>query len=125
MADSKVVDFYANLEEAGEVIPVNQLGFDFDEEQPEISNDEAKKIIIECVKAFSGEYGKSGICKILAGSRSIENNPFHLKAYESQFFGALKGRRQKAVTALIDELTEEGAFRVKHIAFGRPVLCAK
>ncbi len=126
MVDSKVADFYSDLKEVEKVEPINQLGFDFskDEEQ-RVNTEEAKNIITDCVKEFSGQYGKSGIRKILAGSSSIENNSFHTNAAESKFFGALKGYRQKEITALIDELCTEEKFNIKRISFGRPVLCIK
>lgn len=128
MVDSRVAEFYSNLEEVGEVEPIAQLAFNLDEEdeeKPKISDEEAKKIIVDCVSEFSGMYGKSGITKILFGSRTIENNDFHSNAANSKFFGALKGRRQKAINALIDELIEKGKFKIKHVSFGRPILCIK
>ena len=127
MVDEKVANFYENLEEVGEVEPNIQLEFclEDDDEPVRVSDDEAKEIIKECVKEFSGMYGKSGITKILAGSRSIEQNEFHSNASNSKFFGALKGRRQKAITALIDELLTQGEFKIKHVSFGRPILCTK
>ncbi len=127
MVDEHVAEFYANLEEVGDVQPIAQLSFSLDEddEMPKISDDEAKEIIKKCVREFSGQYGKSGFTKILAGSRSIENSDFHSQAADSEFFGALKGRRQKAITALIDVLIEQGEFQTKHISFGRPILCIK
>ena len=128
MVDSRVAEFYSNLEEVGEVEPVAQLSFnldDDDDDRPKISDEEAKQIIIDCVSEFSGMYGKSGITKILFGSRTIENNDFHSNAANSKFFGALKGRRQKAINALINELVEKGEFKITHVSFGRPILCIK
>lgn len=126
MVDSKVADFYSDLKEVEKVEPINQLGFDFSKDEGErVNTEEAKNIITDCVKEFSGQYGKSGIRKILAGSSSIENNSFHTNAAESKFFGALKGYRQKEITALIDELCTEEKFNIKRISFGRPVLCIK
>ena len=125
MVDSHVAEFYENLEEVKDVQPIAQLAFNLEEDEdiPQVSNSEAKEIIKECVTEFSGQYGKSGFTKILAGSRSIGNNAFHTQAADSKYFGALKGRRQKEITALIDELIKEGDFQVKHISFGRPILC--
>ena len=125
MVDEKVAKFYLELQEVGDVEPVNRTLFEIEDDTPQVSDDEAKELIKSCVKEFSGKYGKSGICKILAGSRSIENNSFHQKAADSSLYGALKGRRQKAITALIDELIQEGEFAVKHVSFGRPILCVK
>lgn len=127
MVDEHVAEFYANLEEVGDIQPIAQLALNLeeDDEAPKISDDEAKEIILKCVSEFSGQYGKSGFTKILAGSRSIENSDFHTSAASSEYFGALKGRRQKAITALIDELIEQGKFQTKHISFGRPILCIK
>lgn len=125
MVDSHVAEFYENLEEVKEVQPIAQLAFNLEEDEdvPQVSDSEAKEIIKECVTEFSGQYGKSGFTKILAGSRSIGNNDFHTRAADSKYFGALKGRRQKEITALIDELIEKGDFQIKHISFGRPILC--
>ena len=125
MVDEKVAEFYSKLEEVKDVQPIAQLELNLieDDEKPKISDEEAKEIIKKCVSEFSGLYGKSGITKILAGSKSFEENEFHSKACGSEFFGALKGRRQKAITALIDKLIEEGNFKIKHVSFGRPILC--
>ena len=125
MVDERVAEFYSNLEEVGEVEPIAQLTFNLDEEddeKPQISDEEAKQIIIDCVSEFNGMYGKSGITKILFGSRTIENNDFHSNASNSKFFGALKGRRRKDINSLIDELILKGELKIKHVSFGRPIL---
>lgn len=123
MVDEKVAEFYSKLEEVKEIQPIAQLDLKFEEDdKPQISDEEAKDIIKKCVMEFNGMYGKSGITKILAGSRSFEENEFHSKASNSEFFGILKNRRQKTITALIDELIEEGSFKIKHVSFGRPIL---
>ena len=128
MVDERVAEFYSNLEEVGEVEPIAQLTFNLDEEddeKPQISDEDAKQIIIDCVREFNGMYGKSGIAKILCGSRTIENNEFHSNASNSKFFGLLKDRRRKAINSLIDELVSKGEFKIKHVSFGRPILCTK
>ena len=124
MVDEKVAEFYQNLEEVGEVEPNSQLEFDLTEEEdlPQISEKEAKKQIIDCITEFNGIYGKSGITKILAGSKSISNNEFHKKASESKFFAVLKGRSQKEISALVEELISDKQIKVKRLDFGRPIL---
>ena len=126
LVDSRVANFYENIKEIEDVKPDFSAFANFDEED-EIerkSAEEAKKIILYCVKEFSGLYGKSGFCKILAGSRQIKDNGYNENVTSSEFLGALKGWRQKAIGEIIDELVEQKALAVKKISFGRPILCA-
>lgn len=124
LVDSRVADFYENIKEVEEVKPDFSAFVNFDEED-EIerkSLEEAKKIIFDCVAEFSGQYGKSGFCKILAGSRQIKDNGYNENVTSSEFLGALKGWSQKAIGEIIDELIEQKVLTVKKISFGRPVL---
>lgn len=125
MVEDKVAEFYNRLEEVGDVELNGQLEFQLEDDENEtlVTDEEAKNIILNCIEEFNGMYGKSGITKILAGSRSISNNEFHLKASESKFFAALKGRRQKDITKLTEELIENKKIRIKRVDFGRPILC--
>ena len=128
MVDERVSDFYSRLAEVRDIEPIMQTEFNFvedDDNIPQISDEKAKQLIIDCIADFNGIYGKSGITKILAGSRSIENNEFHSKAFNSKYYGVLKGKRQKAITALIDELISNDTFVIKHTMYGRPILCLK
>ena len=124
--DSKVAKFYKNLQEVKDVVLCQQSLFDEVEDVGElIGFDEAKLIVLDCIKEFSGQYGKSGFCKILTGSKQIKDNGYNSDVTTSQFLGKLKGWSQKAVGEIIDKLIEEDQVTVKKISFGRPVLCKK
>ena len=124
--DSKVAKFYENLQEVKDVVLCQQSLFDEVEDVGElIGFDEAKLIVLDCIKEFSGQYGKSGFCKVLTGSRQIKDNGYNSDVTTSRFLGALKGWKQKAVGEIIDKLIEENQVAVKKISFGRPVLCKK
>lgn len=126
LVDSRVAGFYENIKEVKDVKPdFNALvNFDVEDEIERKSAEEARKIILDCVNEFSGQYGKSGFCKILAGSRQIKDNGYNENVTSSEFLGALKGWRQKAIGEIIDELVEQKELAVKKISFGRPILCA-
>ncbi len=126
LVDSRVADFYENIKEVKDIKPNFDafINFDADEEIERKSLEEAKKIIFDCVAEFSGQYGKSGFCKILAGSRQIKDNGYNENVTSSEFLGALKGWSQKAIGEIIDELVEQKVLTVKKISFGRPILCA-
>ena len=126
LVDEKVANFYEKLEDAGDVKPLNIQLFSLDDDDiPQISDLEAKKLIKECVADFNCLYGKSGICNILFGSKSIYNSDFHSNAANSKYFSALKGRKKKDINLLIDELLANGELTVVHAAFGRPMLSVK
>ena len=123
LVDNRVAEFYENIKEVEEVKPNNlSLEFDKEEEKERVSVDEAKKLILDCVAEFGGQYGKSGFAKILAGSRQIRENGYNEKVTSSSFLGALEGWSQKAIGELIDALVENGDLKVSKISFGRPVL---
>lgn len=124
LVDSHVTEFYEKLEEVGVVIPNPSIKEQVEEESaPEMSDEEAKAILIECVSEFSGQYGKSGLCKILTGSKAVKTTEYNDKITKSKFLGALDSKTQKAVGVLIDELVENKTFIVKKISFGRPIIC--
>ena len=77
---------------------------------------------MDCVGEFSGQYGKSGFAKILAGSKQVKDNGYNEKVTSSNFLGAMEGWSQKAIGELIDTLIESGDLKVSKISFGRPVL---
>lgn len=123
LVDNRVAEFYENIKEVEEVKPNNlSLEFNKEEEKERVSVDEAKKLILDCVAEFGGQYGKSGFAKILAGSRQIRENGYNEKVTSSSFLGALEGWSQKAIGELIDALVENGDLKVSKISFGRPVL---
>lgn len=120
LVDTRVADFYRNLPETNEIIQASVT--EEKEEEPEI---DAQKLILECVEEFSGLYGKSGLCKILTGSRQIKENGYNDKVVSSAYFGVLKSFSQKSVGNMIEQLVGENKIEVKKISFGRPVLCRK
>ena len=121
MVDSKIAKFYEDLEEVGDVQLSSIPLFEIDD-APFISNDEAKELIIECVRAFNGLYGKSGICKILYGSKSITYDEYNSKARDSVFYAALKSRKQKQITALIEELINDKKLKITFSTSAHPML---
>ncbi len=70
-------------------------------------------------------YGKSGLIKILVGSRAVKDTEYNGKIAASRYFSCLNGMTQKSVGLIIDELVETNAIKIKRISFGRPVLCSK
>lgn len=123
LVDNRVAEFYENLKEVENVEPNNlSLDFELEEEPVKATEDEARKLIIKCIREFSGQYGKSGFAKILAGSRQVKENG---DVASSEYLGALKGWRQKVIGKLIDEMVEEGKISVSKIIYGRPVLSIK
>ena len=122
LVDSRVVEFYKNLQEVKNVIPLKK-----EEEEIELykSPEIDENIIIECVKEYSGLYGKTGFCRILKGSSQVKINSYNDNVISSKFFGTLKNFTRRQVNEVIDKLIEENKIEVKKINFGRPVLCAK
>ena len=84
---------------------------------------EIKTAILACVKAFSEDYGKSGVSKILKGSGSLQNTELNNRAMQSKYFGILGDLTLKKIREEIDCLLKQGLLLPKKIgAFGRPVL---
>ncbi len=123
MVDERVSDFYNELKEVGEVEPIAQLQIEYEEEKDTLNKEEIKTIIKDFVSEFEGLYGKSGIAKVLAGSKSIKSNGYNDGVMSSRYLGILNGISQKKITEIIDEMVEEKIFIPQHINFGRPVLC--
>lgn len=119
LVDNHVAEFYQNIQEAGNVEEVQEKI----EERENAPN--PRELIIECVKEFSGMYGKSGLIKILVGSRAVKDTEYNGKIAASRYFSCLNGMTQKSVGLIIDELVETNAIKIKRISFGRPVLCSK
>lgn len=118
--DSRVAEFYENLEEAKDVEFIHKPA-----ENADGSAENTEEIILGCINEFSGLYGKSGFCKILTGSSQVKANGYNGNVFNSPCFGALKEYTQKAVGDIIEELIADNKIEVKKISFGRPVLCAK
>ena len=120
LVDSRVAEFYENLEEAKDVEFIHKPV-----ENADGSAENTEEIILGCINEFSGLYGKSGFCKILTGSSQVKANGYNGNVFNSPCFGALKEYTQKAVGDIIEELIADNKIEVKKISFGRPVLCAK
>jgi hypothetical protein len=97
------------------------------EETPQTSDEHQDTIdirhgIISCVDKFQGQYGRSGIAKLLQGSRSIKSNMHNNDAIKSEFFGMFRNQTQVFILSEIDKLLEEKVLLTRKITFGRPVL---
>ena len=124
LADNKVARFYRNIEEAPALnLPDEPIFRGKSVEPQEFSDEEIQKIVLEFLKEFSGQYGKSGIGKILTGSKTVQKNDYNGKILDSKYYGMVTGRTRKSIDAIIAQMIESGEIQVKHVSFGRPVLC--
>lgn len=124
LADNKVARFYRNIEEAPALnLPDEPIFRGKSIEAQEFSDEEIQKIVLEFLKEFSGQYGKSGIGKILTGSKTVQKNDYNGKILDSKYYGMVTGRTRKSIDAIIAQMIENGEIQVKHVSFGRPVLC--
>lgn len=124
LADNKVARFYRNIEEAPALnLPDEPIFRGKSIEPQEFSDEEIQKIVLEFLKEFSGQYGKSGIGKILTGSKTVQKNDYNGKILDSKYYGMVTGRTRKSIDAIIAQMIESGEVQVKHVSFGRPVLC--
>lgn len=124
LADNKVARFYRNIEEAPALnLPDEPIFRGKSIESQEFSDEEIRKIVLEFLKEFSGQYGKSGIGKILTGSKTVQKNDYNGKILDSKYYGMVTGRTRKSIDAIIAQMIENGEIQVKHVSFGRPVLC--
>lgn len=124
LADNKVARFYRNIEEAPALnLPDEPIFRGKSVEAQEFSDEEIQKIVLEFLKEFSGQYGKSGIGKILTGSKTVQKNDYNGKILDSKYYGMVTGRTRKSIDAIIAQMIENGEIQVKHVSFGRPVLC--
>lgn len=121
--DSRVAKFYENLEEAPFIELPEEIVIPEKSKSPEVDDEEVERVIYDCVTEFNGLYGKSGISKILTGSKSIKENEYNEKIRNSRFYGIVTGRTRKSVDALIDSMIERNIFIIKKVSFGRPLLC--
>lgn len=123
LADNKVARFYRNIEEAPALnLPDEPIFRGKSVEAQEFSDEEVQKIILEFLKEFSGQYGKTGIGKILTGSKTVLKNDYNGKILDSKYYGMVTGRTRKSIDAIIAQMVENGEIQVKHVSFGRPVL---
>ena len=123
LADNKVARFYRNIEEAPALnLPDEPIFRGKSIEPQEFSDEEIQKIVLEFLKEFSGQYGKSGIGKILTGSKTVQKNDYNGKILNSKYYGMVTGRTRKSIDAIIAQMIENGEIQVKHVSFGRPVL---
>lgn len=124
LADNKVARFYRNIEEAPALnLPDEPIFRGKSIEPQEFSDEKIRKIVLEFLKEFSGQYGKSGIGKILTGSKTVQKNDYNGKILDSKYYGMVTGRTRKSIDAIIAQMIESGEVQVKHVSFGRPVLC--
>lgn len=104
----------------------NAIDLNFCEEKIDLDTREnIKRTIILCVADFNGLYGRSGIAKILKGSKSLKDNEHNNASLNSKYFGALKELTLPFIVSIIDELIKEGMLFIKKVSFARPVLCVK
>lgn len=123
LADNKVARFYRNIEEAPALnLPDEPIFRGKSVEAQEFSDEEVQKIILEFLKEFSGQYGKTGIGKILTGSKTVLKNDYNGKILDSKYYGMVTCRTRKSIDAIIAQMVENGEIQVKHVSFGRPVL---
>ena len=81
-----------------------------------------KKTILECVKEFSGKYGRSGIAKILKGSQALKNNEHNSDSLNSKYYGMFSNMTLAEISSEINKLIEQEALIISKVSFGRPIL---
>jgi hypothetical protein len=72
--------------------------------------------ILACVRAHPGQFTRSGLAKLLAGSASAR---LDAAARRSPYYGACAGRGRKHLTGDIDVLVQQGYLALN----GRQRLC--
>lgn len=90
--------------------------------KPKSNNLKIKKAILTCIKEFSGQYGRSGIAKILKGSQGLKINLHNSDSLKSEYYGMFEQMTLNNITYEIDKLIEDNMIKVSKISFGRPVL---
>ncbi len=86
------------------------------------NNSKIRRAILYCIKEFSGKYGKSGIAKILKGSKSIKDSIYNKNAISSSFYGMFEQLTLSFIEKEIDKLVDEEYLEVKKVNYGRPLL---
>lgn len=75
-----------------------------------IPSEKVATIIYDCVKLLNGKFGRSGIVKVLSGSKSKLITRFELE--ETPFYGQLSEFAQEEIMAFIDQMIETDRLRV-------------
>lgn len=87
-------------------------------------SDEEENLIIKCIEKFNGEFGISGIVKILKGSDAVHKSYFVEEYYKgpinSKFFGILKKYSANTIKFAIEKLIEEN--KILQTGGSRPAL---
>ena len=73
-------------------------------------NSKIKRAILSCIKEFSGKYGKTGIAKILKGSKSIKDNLYNKDAISSSYYGMFEQLTLSFIEKEIDKLMDKILF---------------
>lgn len=81
-----------------------------------------QKVILNFISEFSGLYGRSGVVKILKGSKAIKDNSFNEKALKSRYFGRLDENKLTDISEEIDNLLNKKVLIIKKGMYGRPLL---
>lgn len=90
--------------------------------EKDIKNGEIKKAILACISEFRGQYGRTGIAKILKGSESIKDNAYNNLTLNSKYYGMCKQLTLSFIINEIDNLLEEEILITNKVNFGRPVI---
>lgn len=88
----------------------------------EKKNSKIKKAILSCIKEFSGKYGKTGIAKILKGSKAIKDNAYNKTATSSLYYGMFEQLTLSFIEKEIDKLIDEDYLEIKKVNYGHPLL---
>ncbi|MEW6097087.1 MAG: RecQ family ATP-dependent DNA helicase [bacterium] len=91
----------------------------FEEKEKSKDASSVNRLICNCVKEYEGKMGRSGIAKILAGSKSKIINDLQLTS--SNFYGCLSSFTRKEIISFIDRLINLGYLMVRKPNF-HPVL---
>ncbi|MDI6791265.1 MAG: RecQ family ATP-dependent DNA helicase [bacterium] len=75
-----------------------------------IPSEKVATIIYDCVKSLNGKFGRSGIVKVLSGSKSKLIARFELE--ETPFYGQLSEFTQEEIMVFIDQMIEADRLRV-------------
>ncbi|MBR6162823.1 AAA family ATPase [bacterium] len=86
-----------------------------------IKNCNIKKAILACIEEFSGQYGISGIAKILKGSK-LKDNYRNNNSKNSKYYGVFKQMTLSSITSEINELLKDEMLVSSKVSFGLPVL---
>lgn len=81
-----------------------------------------RRAILSCIKEFSGKYGKTGIAKILKGSKNIKDNIYNKNAISSSFYGMFEQLTLSFIEKEIDKLIDEEYLEIKKVNYGHPLL---